>query len=224
MLTDYQTLVDSLVRDDAGRIATGERDSAIALGVLRYGKDRPRFAYQDMVSASGDALAMPGAWVMGFSGLSSLEYPVDEIPPVYLAAGAWGVYNVPGVERIMLNPPVGAGATVRVLFTVPHTVDVSTDTIPLMDREAVASYAAAILCDQLSALYSGDSDSTIQSDSVDHNSKASEFAARARVLRQRYFNELGIDPKRAVAAGVVVNLDRTDSQGNDRLQHPRRFR
>jgi hypothetical protein len=81
-----------------------------------------------------------------------------------------------------------------------------------------------VLLEQLASYFSGASDSTIQADSVDRRSKGAEFAARARVMRQRYFDELGLDPKRSVAAGTVVDLDMTDSQGRDRLLHPRRFR
>ncbi|MEW8660777.1 MAG: hypothetical protein AB2603_20895, partial [Candidatus Thiodiazotropha endolucinida] len=92
------------------------------------------------------------------------------------------------------------------------------------DREAVASYAAALCCEQLVSEYSGDSDSTIQADSVDHGDKARKFGRRADKLRKRYYNELGIEPKRNQAAGVVVDLDGRDSRGRDRLTHPGRFR
>jgi hypothetical protein len=44
------------------------------------------------------------------------------------------------------------------------------------------------------------------------------------VLRKRYFDDLGIDPKRNVAAGAVVNLNMASSVGRDRITHPRRYR
>ena len=100
----------------------------------------------------------------------------------------------------------------------------SADTIPIEDREPVACWAAAVLCDQLAALYSGNTDSTIQADSVQQTSKAQEYAARAKALRKRYMDELGIEDKRSEPAGVVVNLDFPDSQGQDRLTHRSAFR
>jgi hypothetical protein len=116
------------------------------------------------------------------------------------------------------------GEMVRATYTIAHVLDAAEDTVPVGDQEPVASYAAAMLLDMLASLYSGDSDSTIQADSVNHQSKAGEFAARARTLRKRYFDDLGIDQKRNQAAGVVVNLDMASSLGRDRLTHPRRYR
>jgi hypothetical protein len=124
----------------------------------------------------------------------------------------------------MVSYPIVANATVRSSYSIAHQVSGSADTIPLGDREVVCCLAAASLCDQLASLYSGDSDSTIQADSVNHQSKAAEFAARARALRKRYFDELGIDTKKNVAAGEVVNLDLPSSLGTERLTHGVSFR
>ncbi len=224
MLSNYQTLVDSLTRDDANAITTGERDIAITLAVSRYSKDRPQTKVEDLTAPGGQTLDLPAAWESGFSGLQSLEYPVGNVPPSMIDTGAWGIYNAPGTRQIMVQASLPANETVRASFTIQHVLDDVTDTIDIVDREPVASYAAAVLCDQLASLYSGDSDSTIQADSVDHQSKAREFAFRAKTLRKRYYDELGIDPKRNVAAGAVVDLDLANSLGNDRLLHPGRRR
>jgi hypothetical protein len=119
---------------------------------------------------------------------------------------------------------LGINDNVRAVFTITHEVSEVDDTVPLGDREAVCCLAAASLCDQLAGLYSGDSDSTIQADSVNHQSKAGEFASRARALRKRYLDELGIDAKKNVAAGVVVDLNLSNSQGGPRLTHRRGYR
>jgi len=224
MLADYQTLTDNLVRDDAGKLTPVERDLAIIAAVNRYSKDRPRVKVEDIASPGGNTLPLPVGWVDGFSTLNSLEYPLGKVPPEHLETGAWGMYNAPAGWQVMVRETLASGAVVRAGYTVWHVLGVATDTLPETDREAVASYAAALLLDQLASLYSGDSDSTISADSVQHQSKASEFAARARVLRKRYFDDLGIDTKRNAAAGAVVNLDLASSLGRDRLTHPRRFR
>ena len=114
--------------------------------------------------------------------------------------------------------------TVRAAYTARQLLDIANDTIPAADREAVSSWAAALLLDQLASLFSGDSDSTIQADSVDPNSKAREYAARAKAARKRYFDELGIDPKKTVPASATVDLDLPSSRNRDRLTHPRSFR
>jgi hypothetical protein len=225
MLVDYQTLVTELVRDDAAKIANAERDRAITAAVLRYSADKPQMKVQDLTPESSQVLPLPAAWEDGFSALLELEYPIGEIPPAFMKQDRYGIYQDPAAKKIKLADGVAVAANnVRSSFTIMHVVSGAADTIPLIHREPVACYAAASLCDQLAAFYSNSQDSTIQADSVDGRSKAQEYAARARNLRKRYFDELGIEDKHGAPAGVVVNLDQADSQGEDRLMHPRRFR
>jgi hypothetical protein len=224
MLADYQTLTDKLVRDDSGKLAPADRDEAIARAVARYSRDRPREKVEDVAADGTHYLALPAGWQADFSALRSVEYPIGENPPRFLDRDRIGFYHTPTALQIMLADAIVASASVRLNYTVRHQVDAATDTIRADDREPVCAYAGSILLDQLAALFAGDSNTTIQADNVDHNSKGREYAARASTLRQRYFDALGIDPARQVAAGVVVDLDFSDSQGNDRLLHPRRFR
>lgn len=225
-LLDYQTLVDSLVRDDTGKITPSDRDEAIQRAVERYSKDRPRTHVEEIVAADGHFQVLPPNWEADFSSLQSIEHPVGEYPPSYLDIGSYGMYHAPGanVLQIAVRAGFSAGDTVRIGFTIRHVVDASSDSTPSQDREAIACWAGAVLLDQLASLFSGDSDSTIQADVVDHGSRAGEFARRAKALRTRYYDELGIDPKRNVAHGVVVDLDWRDSRGRDRLTHPGRYR
>lgn len=220
-LVEYRDLVDALVRDDTGKITFVQRDDAIAKAVARYSGDRPRTLVEDLVSAGGNHLDLPDGFDQAFSTLQALEYPIGRVPPTLIPNDRWRLYQSPGGITIMLLDAVAAGGTVRASYSAPHVLDESTDTIPPKHAEALASYAAALLLDQLASLFSGDTDSTVQADSVDHQSKAAEFAARARTLRRRYFDELGIDPKRNVAAGAVVALDTRDSLGGPRLTHGR---
>ncbi len=223
-LADYQSLVDDLVRDDTGRIVTADRDEAIARAVARYGKDRPRVKVEDVVAPGGNYLSLPAGWQADFSSLQSIEYPVGDRPATLLEQDGYALYQTPSTSEIHLDSAINAGRSVRVSYTIRHAVDGTGDTIRAEDREAVSCWAAALLLDQLAAWFTGSSDSTIQADSVDRRSKGGEYAARAGKLRKRYFDELGIDERKSVAAGVVVDLDASDSQGRDRLLHPRRYR
>lgn len=218
-LSDFQSLVDDLLRDDASRISATQRDTAIATAVARYSKDRPRAKVQDVVSPGGNLLPLPAAWESAFSDLDILEYPVGNVPPIYISPQAWSLYATPTELKIMVSFGLPVSASVRATYSIAHQVDGSADTVPIGDREPVSCLAAASLCDQLAGLYSGDSDSTISADSVNHQSKAGEYASRARSLRKRYFDELGIDTKKNVPAGVVVDLDLGSSLGADRLTH-----
>lgn len=224
-LFDFQTIVSDLLRDDAGRISDTQLETALVTAVARYSKDRPRKKVEDITVAEGGNLVdLPNAWEADFSRIDTLENPVGNIPPSTVNQQAYSIYATPSGLKIMMSCALPMAAIVRATFTVAHQVNESIDTIPLGDREAVCCLVAASLCDQLAGFYSGDTDSTIQADSVNHQSKAAEFAARAKALRKRYLDELGIDAKKNNAAGVVVDLDLTNSQGGPRLTHRRGYR
>lgn len=224
-LADYQALVEDLVRDDTGKIATADRDEAIARAVARYSKDRPRLKVEDAAAPGGNKLNLPTGWQAGFSDLRAIEYPIGNTPSTLLEQDSYGIYSTPTADEIKIVGAINATQQVRITYTIRHAVDaVPTDTIRADDREAVCAWAASLLLDQLAAWFAGASDSTIQADVVDRRSKSGDFAARAKALRARYFSELGLDEKRSVAAGAIVDLDAADSQGRDRLLHPRRFR
>lgn len=223
-LADYQTLTTNLVRDDTGRIAIADRDEAIARAAARYSKDRPRKTIVDVAAPGGNRLNLPAGWQAGFSAIVAIEYPIGKTPQNLLDQDSYTIYSTPTGDEIKIASAITAAQPVRVTYTIRHLVDAANDTIRADDREPVCCWAAALLLEQLAAWFTGSSDSTIQADSVDRRSKGGEYASRAKSLRARYFAELGLDEKRNTAAGVVVDLDLADSQGRDRLLHPRRFR
>lgn len=223
-LADFQSLIDNLVRDSGGDITAPERDEAIGRAVIRYSTDRPRPKVEDVVAAGGNFLDLPPGWEADFSRLARVETPPDEAPPALLDQDAFSIYTTPTADKIMLLVPLAAAAAVRLGYTISHLVDSGNDTVPNKDREAVASWGAALLLEQLANKHSGDREPTIQADSVDHQAKGRDFARRAKDLRKLYFDHLGIDPKRTVAAGAIVDLDLDDSLGRDRLVHTGRRR
>lgn len=223
-LSDLQSIVDDLLRDDAQRISDTQRDTAIDTAVARYSKDRPRQKVEDVTAPGGHFLPLPTAWQIDYSQVGALEYPIGNVPPSLISAQDFSMYAAPLGEKIMVSDAFATGDIVRVTYSIAHDVSLSADTVPMGDREPVCCLAAASLCDQLAGFYSGDSDSTIQADSVNHQSKAGEFASRAKALRKRYLDELGIDAKKNVAAGVIVDLNLKDSQGYPRLTHGTRSR
>jgi hypothetical protein len=223
MLSDYQTLVAKFVQDDAGKVIADDLDTAIGLAVQRYSKDRPRLKVSDLTPSSANVLPLPALWETDFSELRSLEYPLAQNPPSFIAADRYGPYDNGVTVTIKLVDAVAVAANnVRASFTIAHVVSAAVDTIPVGDREPVACWAAASLCDELASFYSGGTDSTIQADDVKSQSKAQEYASRAKALRKRYLDELGVAEKRNIAAGTVVSLRNESSAGQSRLTHPMR--
>lgn len=227
MIDDLRVLVDDLVRDVVGRVGDDARDRAIGLAVVQYAKDRPRTAVADLSAiVDGDPvvrrLPLPAGWGDD-SDIVSIEHPIGHVPPRLLPRETWSRLQTPTGVVIALPRCTTAGDVHRMIFTVAHVLDDTTDTVPVADREAVAQYAAAILLDQVAALTSGDSGSTIKADAVDHGASGPNYAERARTARKRYHDLLGIDPKRMKAASVTVHppLPTTTGQGRLLFRRPR---
>ncbi|MEP9372612.1 hypothetical protein [Mesorhizobium sp. KR1-2] len=220
MLADLQTLVDDMVRDDAARIDADQRDRAIALALVQYGRDRPRRFVSDVTMPEDGLIELPE----GARAILTVEYPVGLRPPRFLSPHQWSRYDAPEGPRELVSG-VATGATMRVTFGGAHALTEDQDTVPPEDREALTSYAAAILFDQVAAMTSGDGNPTIPADAVNHGAKPENFAKRAERWRQRYHDLLGIDVKRTKAASVVVQTPLASTTGGSRLTHGRgRFR
>lgn len=203
---DYQDLVDKMVRAPGGTetIATADRDSAIELARLRYSMDAERKLTEDVVwLADGYFGPLPASWVDG-SYLVSAEFPIGEQP---LSLIEMDLY-VTTSEQQLVNPDgLAAGDTVRVQFTAPHLLndgETPADTVPHRHREAVASYAAHILCKQLATLFSGERDASINADGSNTESRARNFAFRAKDYRAAYYAGIGkADPQADKGGGAV---------------------
>lgn len=222
MLSDFQELVDDLVRDAAQWVTPVQRARAIGLALARYSADRPREVVEDVIAADPGALPLPAEWVAGESALRAIETPVGAGA---LPAEAWGVYRAPLGEQIRVAVPLAAGQAARLTYSAPHRLTDSASTIPPAHCEAVACYAASLLAEQIATVHAGTSDSTIAADRVDHAHPAREWAKRARDYRNRYFATLGIEisaqgveAPNIEAAGVVVDLDLPMSHGFGRYR------
>lgn len=201
MLADLKKLVDGLVRDEAERLARADKGSAISLAVLRYGTDRPRQKVEDVVCAGGDTLPLPAAWEAD-SEVVTAEYPIGSVPSTLLPCS---IYTTPSGDVLRLGDALSAGAEVRLTFTVAHVVTDVLDTIKPAHREAVAAYAAALLLEELAAAAINDGESTIAADATDRRTKAQEYASRARALKARYAEVLGLGKEAGpAAAGTSV--------------------
>jgi hypothetical protein len=220
-LADVQSLVDSLVRDaqgagGIGRLASGARDQAVGLAVRRYSLDRPRLVVSDVaVPLASNAVEPPADWD---GGETTLEYPVGDVPPTLIDPDRWQVYATPTGRVFQLWEGLPAGAVVRVTYGMAHQLDAVIDTVPARDREALASYAAAVLLDELASAAASDGDATIQVDGLARSPDRSKaLAARAENFRRRYHELLGIDPKRLKGASVLAAPTDRASWGGPRL-------
>lgn len=197
------TLARAFATDEAGRLNDSSYSLAISLALARYAADRPYIASGDVcVQADGTTVPLPDGWIRDFSR-------VLEVEPASGQALPKDAYKQNARHELQLSASRQPGEKMKVFYTCYHTED----SLPLVDFEAVAHYAAAILLDNLAVIYSGDRQSTIDADSVDHMAKGGSYAARANEQRKLYLDHMGIDPKRTVAAGALVSV------GHGRMLH-----
>lgn len=221
-LADHQDLIADLAGGLVAALGTAARDRALARAVVRYGQDRPRRLVVDVTAGAGGTLTFPAG---GDPALPvSLEHPIGDDPPTLIEPDRWTLYATPTGTEIRVTGGLPTGAVVRVTHGARHTVDAGTDTVPAADLEAVASWAAALLCDQEAARTAGDTLSTIQSDSVQHASVSGNWARRATALRARYHELLGVDPKRVAPASAEGAVPSGASWGGAHFQQRRRDR
>lgn len=212
---EWIKLLAVMAPDEGERLTQEDKEQALALAVTRYGADRPLLEAADVATGDGYTVPLPDAWVPEFSRVTGMELPGQQAggKPYMLSADGFKPHRIPGRDVLLLVWPQPMGEVIRLHFTLPHVLDDDRDTVPALDREAVAHWAAGLLLDQLAAMHTGDKQSTLQSDSVDHAAKGPNYKALAEGHRQQYWNHLGIDPKRTVAAGAVVSI------GERRLLH-----
>lgn len=190
-LADHQLLVAAMVRDPSSVISDADRDRAIELALQRYGADVPRRLVTDVTWPSTSVFGpVPEGWSQR-SSLDQVEYPVGRVPPATVFAAA--IQTLDGWALELVHA-VAAGSVVRVHHQAPHELqagDAPADTVEPAHREAFASYAAALLCRQLAAHYSGQRETTVGADSVQTESRARNYAARAKEYRAAYFAGVG---------------------------------
>jgi hypothetical protein len=228
---EFEDEVAARIQDGAGKLALPDRARFIRQAITeRYSRDRPVEAVADLAGNGTSDLTLPStptAFEDGFSVVRELEYPVGSVPENELEAEDWKLYRSPtGLKLRLLSARPTAAETVRLTFTARHKPDGTT--VPTANFYAVADYAAALAAGALAALYTQTGDSSIGADAVNYRSKAQEYAALAKQLRARYFEQLGIDPESAPAAtGAVIavgELDADGAGGVDRLTHGRSTR
>ncbi len=223
-LADYQQTVADLVRDKDGVLSLLSIDQAITTAVLRYSGDAPRRVWVDQIAVAGTLQLLPNGWVTDVSVLISVEFPVDASPQSLLDAADYRVRQTTNGERLELSIDLPAYEIMRIVYTAEHAVDGNADTIPARHRYAVACLAAANLCGQLATFFATEGMPSIGADVSDHVGKTERYRARKRDLEGEYVRALGVPEKPVTAAaGAVAQLESTDSQGNGRLFHGRRY-
>ncbi len=218
--TSFQRGIQRLVKDGAGVLDGPDYDFYIAEALKRYSKSKPRKPVADIAGDGSYDYDMPSPFDPEFSRVTEVEWPAGRRVKETVDALDWTLYESPtGTKLRFLSSTPGAGTTIRVTFTAMHTVSESSTTVPEVDHDVIHLLGAQLACEALSSHYSNSVDSTILADSVDHKSKASEYAARARRFG-KMADELLPAPEQGVAgpAGGEISIGESENL----LTHPER--
>lgn len=196
-----------LAQDRDARLDGPAHAQAVDAALARYAEDRPRARTVEVTADGSITIPKPADWAEGRSAVVSLEYPIGEVPPTFLPAGSIYVVDTPAGQVLRCSRLPGAGAALLLTYTTGHVLTDTQDTTAAADAEALACYAAAVMCDMLAASYAGAGEPTIAADRTDQTSPAREYTARAKALRARYHALLGVDANAAGAASAVAEIE-----------------
>lgn len=191
-LSDYEALVPRLVRDQSSVTSSDDVTRVIGTAVQQYSKDAPREVVEDITWTTAGYFGPVGDEMTVDSTVLQSEVPIGNVPPT-LVGMALAVS--PSGLGLVSDTAISAGQLVRTTYTADHLLDGTNDTIPLRHRDAVAAYAASLLCRELAAYYSGERESSINADASSTDSRARNYGARSKEFRAAYFAALGVlDP------------------------------
>jgi len=219
---NFDKKINALLKDGAHILSSPEIHLHLGQALKKYSKFRPLDGVADIAGDDGYTYALPSAFVDGFSKISSVEYPQGEQQPSMIALEEVTLYRSPTTLNLnFLTFSPATGKTVRLSFTALHTVTATASTVPASDEEAVSALAASIGCQALATHYAQTQDPSLAADTVNYQSKSSEYSALAKRL-QAMFNEfLGLkEGDTLVAATGTGDWDTTYQWGGDRLLHP----
>jgi hypothetical protein len=229
-IADFTAAMPAVVRDEANRLTAngGSLDRyAIQAITERYSMDAPLEVVSDIQGNGTSVVDAPvdpanaTVFEQDFSILRSLEYPIEQVPPVYIDESDFRVYRTPTALKLQLmaNAP-SASEVIRATWTGRHAADGST--VPDRDFYAVVDYASSLALESLAAIYVQTGDAAIQADVVNYRTKSQEYLTLAKAIRDRYFSHMGIDPKATTdnpAALAIGNQHLNQNSGVDRLIH-----
>ena len=170
--------------DTAGvYLSTTAYDNCVTSAIREYSSRRPLTVSEDItVETEGQEQALPDDWVSGFSTIKNVEYPIDQIPPVYL--NDQEDYNVKD-DKIYFDFDLFVDDEYRVYYT----IDIEESTVPTIDLEAVALLAASKACTMIAVNYTHLRNKAIGADAVNYAERSTGFTGLSKEFR-RQFDEL----------------------------------
>lgn len=186
LVTQARLLIQASSTDGIETATVLTQVQAVAAWISRFAPRKVRSTLSGTSGGSSDwRIAVPTspAWVVGFSTLLRVEYPLQQ-SRCFLAPSAYTLYPSPDAATHIsfVSQPSAGTDNIGVDYTVPHTISASTTTIPANLQEVTETLLAHLAC-RIQANKTGyTTDPSIAADSVNYRSKGAEWAAIAKNL------------------------------------------
>lgn len=210
VLTDFNARVDTLLLDDANWINSSRVDENIAAAAKLYSLHRPLVKVDEFAGDGGYDYDLPDDWVQSFSRITQVEYPYDEQDPSIIPKEEWTIFlkivnsTQTHVLRFLETSPAAADS-VRVTYTLPHSILSGSSTVYPNDVEAVSHLATSLCLRAIASKMLQTSAPTIAADAVNYAAKSSAAASRAKEFFNSYLVAMGLTEE--VAATGVKEFD-----------------
>ena len=125
--SEFKEKVLDIVRDDASKLTTEEKERHLQEAVRIYSKHRPREVVKDITGDGTYDYSIAThliSWIKGFSIVKSIEYPAGEREPSYLDEDEFiAPYEKEDGQYIrLLEDAPAATETMRVIYTALHVL------------------------------------------------------------------------------------------------------
>lgn len=222
ILSTFNSRVDQLLKDDAVWVSSDEIDDHITAAAKLYSLHRPLVKVDEFVGDGGYDYDLPSDWVQGFSLISRIEYPYDEQEITIIPKEEWTIFlKLVGSTQTyvlrFLDTSPAASYSIRVNYTLPHTINGSTSTVYQNDVEAVCHLAASMCLQAIASKMLQTSSPTIGADAVSYAAKSSAASTRAKEYYKFYLLALGLDGE--IAALGIKEFDTGFSWDAEHLTH-----
>ena len=231
-IKDIGSGLDGSINVELTSVEIGEEVDA---AVIQYSTDFPYLAVKDVVTSANPFIShatLPG-WVLGWSHVRSIEPNAGSVSASYSPQSALDLSDIAIDEDyfdgtthyVYLNGYTpGSSETVRIRYTVPHTLDNTTDTIPSSHFDAVCDLAAAYCCTRLGTKAAKARDATISADGVAYRDAQLRYRQQGDEFTAQYRRKVGLPASGPKAASGYTDWDVGLSWRRDRLTHPGRWR
>ena len=225
---DYITRTKVILQDDAGVLDSDDTELKALLSDavnLIYEKDRPRLKVHELTGDGANYdFDLPADFIAGYSMILKVEYPAGSQSPVYMAQEDYAVYDNGTAKkfRFLVDTP-GSGEKALLIYTCPHNLNESENTVYEGDFDAVCHLTAGIALLVMGNKYSQTKESTIGADVVEYRAKSDICRALAKEQFNLYDKAIGKKDE-ATAAALIREYDTSYPWGGELLTHPSRWR